>query len=77
MKIKTGEIYKLNGCCQYGYTRCGKRITINPFSTVTKIKNNLLDILTLKSMYILDGTNLEINIDDSIIERYFIKIKGD
>lgn len=75
MKVKTGDKYKLDGCCQYGYTRCGKRVAINPFNTVTKIKDNLLDILTLKSMYILDGTDLEININDSIIERYFIKIK--
>lgn len=37
MKIKNGDRYKLNGACQYGYTRDGTKVVIAPFDTVTKI----------------------------------------
>ena len=30
MKIKVGDKYKLNGACQYGYTRDGIKIVIDP-----------------------------------------------
>lgn len=50
MKIKTGDKYKLNGACQYGYTRDGIKIVIDPFDTVTKIRDNFCDHLRLRSM---------------------------
>lgn len=73
MKIKTGDKYKLDGACQYGYTRDGIRIRIDPYDIVTKIRDTIFDVLSAKSMYRLDDTGWEISIDDSIIERYFRK----
>lgn len=71
MKIKVGEKYRLTGACQYGYTRYGAKIVIDPFDTITKIRDNFCDHLKLRSMWQIDNTEYEIDIDDSIIERYF------
>ena len=76
MKVKVGDKYKLNGACQYGYTRNGIKVIIESFDTVTKIRNNFCDHLRLRSMWMLDGTGCEIHIDDSIIERYFVKVNN-
>ena len=77
MKIKVGDKYKLNGACQYGYTRDGIKIVIDPFETTTKIRDNFCDHLRLRNMWRLDETGWEIDIDNSIIERYFVKEEGE
>lgn len=73
MKIKVGDKYKLNGACQYGYTRDGTKIVIDPYNIVIKIRDNFSDHLKLRSMWRLAETGWEIDIDNSIIERYFVK----
>lgn len=73
MRIKAGDRYTLNGACQYGWTRDGIKIVIDPYDTVTKIKDTFSDYIKLRSMYRLGNTGWEIDIDDSIIERYFVK----
>lgn len=73
MKVKVGDKYKLNGACQYGCTRDGIKIVIDPYDTITKISDNFCDHLKLRSMWRLDETGWEIDIDNSIIERYFVK----
>lgn len=75
MKIKVGDSYKLVGACQYGYTRDGIEITINYQDVITKIKDTFSDRLCLRSMYRIDKTGWEIDMDKSIIERCFIKEK--
>jgi len=73
MKILTGEVYKLNGCCQYGYTRNGEKITIEPYETIIKVRDNFADRIKLRNMWRIFGTHIEVNIDQSIINRYFVK----
>lgn len=73
MRIKVGDRYRLNGACQYGYTRDGIKITINPYAMITKIKDSFSDHLNLRSMYRLGKTGWEIDIDKSIVERCFVK----
>ena len=73
MKVITGDAYKLDGACQYGITRDGKRITIEPYETVIKIKENFWDKVKLRNMWRIFGTFTEVDIDKSIIDRYFIK----
>lgn len=77
MKIKVGDKYKLNGACQYGYTRDGIKIVIDPFEIITKIRDNFCDHLRLRNMWRLDETGWEIDIDNSIVERYFVKEEGE
>ena len=72
-KIQTGTIYKLGGASQYGFTRDGEKIIIEPYETVIKIRDNLLDRLKYRNMFRIFGTLTEVDIDSSIIERYFIK----
>lgn len=73
MKIMTGDAYRLNGAYQYGFTRDGKRITIEPYETVIKIKENFWDKVRLRNMWRIFGTFTEVDIDQSIIDRYFVK----
>ena len=77
MKIKVGDKYKLNGACQYGYTRDGIKIVINQYDIIIKIRDNFSDHLKLRSMWRLVETGWEIDIDNSIIERYFVKEEGE
>lgn len=71
---KIGKKYKLDGASQYGITRDGNRVEIKPHSTVTKIRDNFADIMKFRSMYMIDETGIEISIDDSLIERYFLGV---
>ena len=73
MKVITGDAYKLDGACQNGITMDGKRITIEPYETVMKIKENFWDKVKLRNMWRIFGTFTEVDIDQSIIDRYFIK----
>lgn len=73
MKILTGDTYKLNGACQYGYTRDGQKITIEPYETIIKIRENFWDRIKLRNMWRIFGTFTEVDIDQSIIDRYFSK----
>lgn len=73
MKILTGNTYKLNGACQYGYTRDGQKITIEPYETIIKIRENFWDRIKLRNMWRIFGTFTEVDIDQSIIDRYFTK----
>lgn len=71
MKIKVGDKYELIGACQYGYTRDGVQIVINPYDTITKIRDNFCDRLKLRNMWKFDNTEYEIDIDGSVVKRYF------
>ena len=73
MKILTGDTYKLNGACQYGYTRDGQKVTIEPYETIIKIRENFWDRVKLRNMWRIFGTFTEVDIDSSIIDRYFTK----
>lgn len=73
MKVNIGDKFKLDGACQYGYTRDGIKIVIDPYETITKIKDSFSDHVRCRRMYRLDNTGWEINIDDSIVKRYFVR----
>lgn len=75
MKILIGDTYKLNGACQYGYTRDGEKITIEPYETIVKVRDNCADRIKLRNMWRIFGTFTEVDIDQSIIDRYFVKEK--
>ena len=47
---------------------------IKPYSTITKIRDTFVDILKFRSMYVIDESEIEVNIDDSIIKRYFVEV---
>lgn len=49
-------------------------VVIKPYSTITKIRDTFADILKLRSMYVIDESGIEVNIDDSIIKRYFVEV---
>lgn len=69
--MKIGEKYVLDGASQSGRTRDGKEIVIPPFSTVEKIRENFVDKLKLRNMFMICGTGQEVDIGQSIIKRYF------
>lgn len=74
---KIGVMYRLIGAEQYGVTRQGTRITIPQDSRVTKIKDSFIDNIRLRNMFILHRSSvcnddIEIDIDQSIIDRYFV-----
>lgn len=71
---KIGKKYKLDGASQYGTERNGKLVEIEPNSTITKIRDNFADIMKFRSMYTIDETGIEVDIRDSVIERYFVEV---
>lgn len=71
-RMKIGDKYILDGAIQSGITREGKEITILPFSAVEKIRDNFADKLKFRNMFVICETGQEVDIDQSIIERYFI-----
>lgn len=73
MKYKIGDIYFLDGACQYGTTRDGEIITIQPNEKIEKIRSNFADILKLRNMWKILESGMEVDIDKSIIERYYRK----
>lgn len=75
--MKIGTRFKLDGACQEVKTRDGKEFIIKPGAIVIRIKNTISDILNFRQMYRIDGTNYEVDIDNSLIKRYFIEIKND
>lgn len=70
--MKIGDKYILDGAIQSGITREGKEIIIPPFSTVEKIRDNFADKLKFRNMFVVCKTGEEVDISQSIIERYFI-----
>lgn len=70
--MRIGDKYILNGASQLGITREGKEVKIPPFSTVKKIRGNFADKIRFRNMFVLCKTGQEIDISQSIIERYFI-----
>lgn len=70
--MKIGDKYILDGASQSGITRDGEEITIPPFSTVEKIRDNFEDKLKFRNMFVVCKTGEEVDISQSIIERYFI-----
>lgn len=72
-KINIGDVYKLNGACQYGVTRDGRKITIEPYESIVKIKENLWDKLKFRNMWRIFGTSTEVDIAPDIIKRYFVR----
>lgn len=75
MKYKIGDIYFLDGACQYGTTRDGERITIQPNEKIEKIRDNFADILKIRNMWRILESGIEVDIAQSIIERYYRKSK--
>ncbi len=73
MKYKIGDLYFLDGACQYGITRDGERITIQPHQKIEKVRDNFADKLKFRSMWRILDSGIEVDIDDSIIERYYRK----
>lgn len=71
-RMKIGDRYILDGASQSGITREGQEITIPPFSTVEKIRDSFVDKLKLRNMFVVCKTGEEVDISQSIIERYFI-----
>lgn len=74
MSKNTGKKYRLDGASQYGITREKEWVVIKPYSIITKIRDTFADILKLRSMYVIDESGIEVNIDDSIIKRYFVEV---
>lgn len=74
MKINVGDTYRLVGACQHGMTTDGIRIMIEPYKEVTKVKDTLFGHLRFRSMWRINGTCWIVNIDQSIIDRYFEKL---
>lgn len=70
--MKIGDKYILDGASQSGITRDGEEITIPPFSTIEKIRDNFGDKLKFRNMFVVCKTGEEVDISQSIIERYFI-----
>ena len=75
-RIKVGNKYKLDGASQFTYTRENKLVRIEPRQSVTKIKDKWSDKFRLRDMYRTEynGETVEIDIDSSIIDRYFVKV---
>lgn len=75
-RIKVGNKYKLDGASQFTYTRENKLVRIEPRQIVTKIKDKWSDKFRLRDMYRTEynGETVEIDIDSSIIDRYFVKV---
>ena len=69
--VKTGDKYFLDGASQCGLTRDGKIIEIEPYSTITKVRDTFSDQLRLRNMWMIDETGCEVDIAVSIIDRYF------
>lgn len=70
--MRIGDKYILNGASQLGTTREGKEVKISPFSAVEKIRDNFADKIRFRNMFVICKTGQEIDISQSIIERYFI-----
>ena len=66
-----GKRYFLDGASQCGETREGKKVTILPYATVIKVRDNFVDKLKMRNMFVIEDTCQEIDIDTSIVERYF------
>lgn len=70
--MMVGDKYILSGASQLGVTREGKKVKIPPLSVIEKIRDNFVDKLKFRNMFVLCKTGQEIDISQSIIERYFI-----
>ena len=73
-RINVGDTYRLMGACQYATTRENISIRIEPYSTITKVRDTLFDNLFIRYMWRLNGTDWVVNINQSIIDRYFEKV---
>lgn len=76
-KMMVGDKYILSGASQLGVTREGKEVKIPPLSVIEKIRDNFADKLKFRNMFVLCKTGQEIDISQSIIERYFIPYTKD
>lgn len=72
IKIRVGDKYRLDGASQYEFTREGNIVRIKSGDVVIKIKDKLSDKLYSRSMYCINGKY--VNISESIIDRYFIRV---
>ena len=73
-RINVGDTYILMGAYQYGTTRNNVKILIEPYQTITKIRENFFDHLSFRNMWKINGTDCLVHIDETIIDRYFEKI---
>ena len=72
IKIRVGDKYRLDGASRYEFTREGNIVRIKSGDVVIKIKDKLSDKLYSRSMYCINGKY--VNISESIIDRYFIRV---
>lgn len=75
--MMVGDKYILSGASQLGVTREGKEVKIPPLYVIEKIRDNFADKLKFRNMFVLCKTGQEIDISQSIIERYFIPYTKD
>lgn len=66
-----GKRYYLDRASQYGETRQGKKVVIPPYAIIVKVRDNFVDKLKFRNMFAIESTGQEIDIDPSIVERYF------
>lgn len=69
--VAIGDKYFLDGASQCGLTRDKQIIEIKPYSEITKARETFSDKLRFRNMWRIDETGCEVDIDVSIIDRYF------
>ena len=72
---KAGTKYILDGCSQKGIAKNGEEIIIPLYAIVVKIKDSFADRIKFRNMFVIENTDQEVSIDQSIIERYFREVK--
>lgn len=70
-----GRRYFLDGASQNGETRNGIDVIIPSNAVIVKIRDNFADRIKLRNMFVIENTDQEVSIDQSIIERYFREVK--
>lgn len=77
MKIKTGDMFYLDGAYQVFHTRDYLPVKIDPYDMVKKVRDNFSDRLKLRYMFEVIGTEYEVDIPKELIERYFRSIEDE
>ena len=72
---KAGTKYILDGCSQKGIAKNGEEIIIPLYAIVVKIKDSCADRIKFRYMFVIETTDKEVYIEQSIIERYFREVK--
>lgn len=77
MKIKTGDMFYLDGAYQVFHTRDYLPVKIDPYDMVKKVRDNFSDRLKLRYTFEVIGTKHEVDIPKELIERYFRPIEDE